>query len=220
MAVTANQLINRADDCRCGHRMAASTHIYEGALCFLNASGYLDDDSASGVNPFAGVAVTEVDNSSGSNADLNGEVFTEGKFLLVGSGFAQSSVGLRAYATDNYTVSIDPTASGAVPIGEVVGYVDSTHVYVSIIVRPLKGLLPQQSAYTQTYSTASKTVPAATQAAVATTGASNSSPYGYTGAAQADAIVAAVNAAGADILALKKVVTALIDDLQALGLVG
>ncbi len=73
------------------------------------------------------------------------------------------------------------------------------------------------SAYTQTYSTASKTVPAATQAAVVTTGAALTS-YGYT-EAQANALVAAVNAAGADILALKQVVNALIDDLQAAGIV-
>jgi hypothetical protein len=75
----------------------------------------------------------------------------------------------------------------------------------------------RQSAYTQTYATASKTHPAVTSVAVATTAATNSSPYGYA-QAQADAIPVAINANRADILALKQVVNALIDDLQAYGL--
>ena len=100
------------------------------------------------------------------------------------------------------------------------------------------------SAYTQTYSTAAKTVPNATVAAqsdtvgaaVASTGATAVSPYGYT-EAQANAIVAnvntlktdaaahttaitAINALAADVLALKKVITAIIDDGQTLGLFG
>jgi hypothetical protein len=82
------------------------------------------------------------------------------------------------------------------------------------------GITPstRASAYTQTYSTASKTVPNATVAAVSTTGSSQVTPYGYTTSAQADAIPTAINALAADVLALKKVITALIDDLQAYGL--
>lgn len=74
------------------------------------------------------------------------------------------------------------------------------------------------AAYTQTYTTAARTVPDATVAAVVTTGAGLAS-YGFT-QAQADAIPVAINALAADVLALKKVLTALIDDLQALNVVG
>lgn len=218
MSVSANQIITRADDCRHGHRSAA-VHHYEGCLAFINASGYADNTTNSGANPFAGINVKEVDNSGGSAGDLNDEVFAEGRFLLTGTGFTQASVGLRAYATDNYTIGTDATASGAVPIGEVVGYVDSTHVYVSIEVFPLKLFIEQQAAYTQTYSTAARTVPNATAVAVVTTAATNSSPYGFA-QAQADAIPVAINALEADVLALKKVITALIDDLQAVGIAG
>ena len=73
------------------------------------------------------------------------------------------------------------------------------------------------AAYTQTYSTASRTVGNATSSAVATTAATNVAPYGYAGAAQADAIIAAINAIRTDLDALKQVVTSLIDDAQALG---
>lgn len=72
------------------------------------------------------------------------------------------------------------------------------------------------SAYTQTYATASKTVSAPTANAVVATPAALSS-YGFT-QAQADALVATVNALVADSLVNKKNLTAIIDDLQALGL--
>ena len=71
--------------------------------------------------------------------------------------------------------------------------------------------------YTQTYSTADPSVPAATVAAVVTTSATTSA-YGFT-QAQADAIPVAINALAADVLALRKVINALIDDLQASGMV-
>ena len=73
------------------------------------------------------------------------------------------------------------------------------------------------AAYTQTFSTASRTVPNATAAAVDATAATNVTPFGYT-AAQADGIIAAVNALRTDVDAVRQVVTAVIDDLQAVGL--
>lgn len=74
------------------------------------------------------------------------------------------------------------------------------------------------TAYTQTYSTAVKTVPNATVLSVATTAATQTTPFGYAGAAQADAIPVAINALAADVLEIKKVVTAIIDDLQITGI--
>lgn len=74
----------------------------------------------------------------------------------------------------------------------------------------------QPSAYTQTYSTTTKTHSNPTAAAVATTGAALTS-YGYT-ESQANAIVTAVNALVIDMVNVKSVLNAAIDDLQALGL--
>lgn len=78
----------------------------------------------------------------------------------------------------------------------------------------------RQSAYTQTYATADKTHANPGQAAVVTTAATSTTPFGYTTAAQADAIVTQLNNARLDILDLKQLVNSLIDDLQALGLAG
>lgn len=82
----------------------------------------------------------------------------------------------------------------------------------------LYGVTPaaRAAAYTQTYATAARVNPAATALAVATTPAALVS-YGYT-QAQADAIPVAINALEADLLAMKKLVNALIDDSQAIGI--
>ncbi len=116
---------------------------------------------------------------------------------------------LRASVTGDVYPRLELTAGGVIKTGA--GSAAPTALLVA-------NAAAQGSAYTQTYATSSKTVPAATAVAVATTAATNSTPYGYA-QAQADAIVAAVNANSADILAVKKIVNALIDDLQALGLV-
>jgi hypothetical protein len=70
------------------------------------------------------------------------------------------------------------------------------------------------NAYTQTYSTAARTVPEATVVAQVTTALVDAVTGNF-----AYAIPVAINALAADLLALKKVVTALIDDLQTASIV-
>lgn len=131
MAVTANQLIvGVADGDKVGYPVAASTHLYEGTLGFINSSGYLDDDTASGVNSFAGLVIEERDNSSGSNADVNQDVWREVEVTLTGSGFTQATVGQKIYAVDNFTITATGTTSGAVYIGVCTGYISTTQVRV------------------------------------------------------------------------------------------
>ena len=74
-------------------------------------------------------------------------------------------------------------------------------------------------AYTQTYSTAARTVPAATQS-TPPAGGTGATAGAYDSAANRDLMIASITAGAADLLALKKVVNALIDDLQEIGLVG
>lgn len=145
MAVTANQLTKRQGDCRVSYPVAASTTIYEGTLAFTNVTGYLDDDTATGVNRFAGIAVAYVASTT-SDGDSQGEVYADGVFELVGTGFTQASVGQDVFATDNYTVTTAPSASG-VYIGECVGYVSSTRILVNLHV---SGVAPAAVTATKT----------------------------------------------------------------------
>lgn len=131
MAVTANQLITRSDGTKVGVPVAASTTIYQGTLTYIDSSGYLADDTASGANDFAGVAIEKKDNSSGSNGDLTCEVWADGVFDLVGSGFTQADVGKDVYAADNYTINVTD-ASNSVKIGKCVEFVSTTVLRVKL----------------------------------------------------------------------------------------
>ena len=70
----------------------------------------------------------------------------------------------------------------------------------------------QAAAYTKTYATASRTIPNATFTNLVTTAATNVAPYGFTTAAQADAIATKVNALAADVLILKQLIVSLVND--------
>lgn len=74
------------------------------------------------------------------------------------------------------------------------------------------------TAFTLTYDTAGDTVPAATATAIATTGSTVTTPYGYTTSAQADSIPIGINALEADVLALRKVIVALVNVLVSANL--
>lgn len=130
MAVTANQVTPRRDGCRASGKLAASTRLYGGSLSFVNSGGYLVDGIAAGANKFAGVMVAEADNSDGANGDVDGEFYSEGDFVLTGSGFTQANVGALAYASDNYTVTA--TATSMVEIGVFREFISATQMLVSL----------------------------------------------------------------------------------------
>lgn len=83
----------------------------------------------------------------------------------------------------------------------------------------MTGDVTAPTAYTQTYSTADRTHANLTSSAVVTTAATSDTPFGFS-EAQANAIVAAINALRTDLLDTKQLVNSVIDDLQALGLLG
>lgn len=78
-------------------------------------------------------------------------------------------------------------------------------------------MLATAGTLTQTYSTADATHVAATQTAVATTGATNVTPFGFTTSAQANDIVTQLNNARTDILEVKQFCNSIADIVQATG---
>lgn len=197
MAVTANQLITRQDGCKRSYPVNASTRIYQGTLVYLTATGYADDDTATGVNGFAGIAVSDVDNSSGSAGDKNVEVWTEGDFELVGAGtYTLSNIGNTIYGDDNYTINV-AIAATSVPIGVCVGYVSGTKLVVRIkpcgdgalVVAALTTLTPADAEGTPDYATAAIT---------------NSTPYGFASAQEAITVLYVIQNLQKRVLELEK----------------
>lgn len=94
--------------------MVASDILYEGsAVGIVPASGHARPLAAG--DTFAGFAAVRADNSQGSAAALNVEVYESGKISLPVSGAAITDVGLPVYATDDDTFTFSPV--GGVFIG-------------------------------------------------------------------------------------------------------
>lgn len=130
MAVSANQIIKRADGCRISYPVQASAHLYEGTFVFTDAYGYADDDIDSDANKFGGIAIQEADNSSGADGAIEVECWRTGIFEWTHSGLTQADINKKVYASDNNTITL--TSSSNVLIGEIVRYVSSTKVLIAI----------------------------------------------------------------------------------------
>lgn len=131
MAVTTNQVINRKNVERGSCPVAAATTLYEGTIAFINSSGYAVGTTGNGSNLLGGVVVREVDNSAGAAGDEHVEYYRQGRFLLTGSGFAQTDVDKPAYVTDNYTATPTQT-DNAIYFGTITEYVSATQVWAEI----------------------------------------------------------------------------------------
>lgn len=78
--------------------------------------------------------------------------------------------------------------------------------------------ITRPTAYTQTYSLATKTHAAFTSADLVTTASTQTTPWGFSTAAQADAMATQFNALRVDVTNIKQLVNSAINDLKALGL--
>lgn len=130
-ALSDNVQVQRQDGQMKAHRCAVDT-IYEGAICKINAAGFLAPAAAELGAVFAGIAVEKVANESPYSAgDQYCRVYKTGIFLLTGSGFAQADVGLPVYATDDQTITKTNAADKQL-VGTIEEYHSSTQVWVRI----------------------------------------------------------------------------------------
>lgn len=131
MAVTADQMIVGTPGVRGGGPVGAAIVLYEGTMCFIDATdGQLTDTDNAGANKFAGIVVKRVDNSAGADGDLNADYYQEGEFELQGTGFAATDVGKKIYADDNYTITT--TSVAMTYVGTVTRFVSSTKLLINI----------------------------------------------------------------------------------------
>ena len=75
----------------------------------------------------------EADNSGGGNGAIDATTYERASVHLPGTGFTQADVGKKAYAVDNYTVSI--TSTNNTYIGTIVRVVSATEVVVALDVQ-------------------------------------------------------------------------------------
>jgi len=147
---------------------AASAVIYKGGAVG-DSSGYARALTAG--DPFRGFADAKVDNSvdGGAAGAKNVDVKTEGYMQVEISSVAITDVGKPVYMSDDDTFTLTETSNSLV--GYVYRYVTTDTCVIKFGIKTQLGALE-----------------------VATTGATTTTPYGFVTAAQANSIVAAVNA--------------------------
>lgn len=105
--------------------------IYRGAMLKTNAAGFVAPCASEAGAKFSGIAYEEKDNSTGSAGDESAQVMKEGRFLLTGSGLAQTDVGVPVYASDDQTIT-KTYAANLQRVGIIDEFVSATQVYVRI----------------------------------------------------------------------------------------
>jgi hypothetical protein len=134
MALTADRMTKRRDGNTFNDPIAASTKIYLGALVCLNAAGNAVPGSASTTLLARGVALKQVDNTTGSAGDLSVETET-GVFCFKNSAsgdlIARAEIGDVCYIVDDQTVAKTDGTGARSPAGKIVD-VDSAGVWVDV----------------------------------------------------------------------------------------
>lgn len=156
--------------------IAASTTLYPGIGISLNSSGYAQQMGDDASTRFLGVMEPAGQDTivNVSNGDSDVLVRVDGLAQFAASAADQSWVGQVAYATDNQTVAVTGVTNNLV-VGRVVRIISSSKVEVWLApayANPTP-LNDAGTTYTQTYSTADRTVASPTAGALTdnTTGA-------------------------------------------------
>lgn len=111
--------------------------IYKGALCKINAAGFLAPCAAEAGSQFAGISYEEIDNSVGAAGAIECRVIKVGSFVLTIAGATQADVGSPVYATDDQLVTTT-SATNAQLVGNISKYISATQVVVDI--KPMSGV--------------------------------------------------------------------------------
>lgn len=107
--------------------------IFEGAFVALDTDGYATNAGDDAGAVFVGVAEESVDNSGGSDGDVNIKVRTGGVISCVaGFSAAQANVGDEVFAEDNQTVDVAGGLTNDVYVGRIVEVVSSSKVRVAL----------------------------------------------------------------------------------------
>lgn len=132
MALAANKEVIEQEGKILSMPVVASDIIYKGALCKINAAGFLAPCAPEAGSQFAGVAHEIKDNSAGAAGAIECRVVTQGCFVMTGSGFAQTDVGSQVYSTDDDIVTVTEGTGSKQKIGKIVKVLSATEVLVQI----------------------------------------------------------------------------------------
>ena len=129
MALAANRDVDHYIDQELrSFQVAASAHVFKGAVVGLSAAGHARPLTAG--DPFVGMAYEEMDNTSGADGDLSVRVYTLGDFGHPLSGAVLADVGRPVFASADDTLTF--TGSPNSYVGVVQDFVSAGEIILRI----------------------------------------------------------------------------------------
>ncbi len=132
MALSADRNTTYREGVEIAVPVAASTKIYAGSLVMVDANGYAVPGADTANCKFIGVALQQVDNSSGGNGDKQVVVRRQGVFDFKGSSLTQAMVGSPMYLVDDETFAPASVTTNDIPCGRLVQYISGTRGLLDI----------------------------------------------------------------------------------------
>jgi hypothetical protein len=112
--------------------VAANTKIFAGSLVCANASGFAVPASDTAGYKFLGVALEQMDNSTGANGAKVVRLRRTGSFLFDAASITQAMVGSPMYVVDDHTFDDASGPLNDIRIGLLVKYVSDTKGWIDI----------------------------------------------------------------------------------------
>lgn len=133
MALTAKRQVEEKEGVLRQYAVVADDIIYQGALCKINAAGYLAPCAAEAGAIFAGICESGADNTGGAAGDKNAVVKKKGVFKLpISDALTIANIGDVVYATDDADCTITEAANLQI-VGRIVGFIDANYAWVELM---------------------------------------------------------------------------------------
>lgn len=132
-ALAADKLTQKRDGVKIGVPVAATTTIYNGAFCCVNAAGYLVPGADTAGLIFQGVAEGQVDNNPGNAGDLTAIVQRRGLFRATfATAITQANVGDQVFLADDQTVDLAGNLTNDIFCGILAEFISTTEGWIDI----------------------------------------------------------------------------------------
>jgi len=132
-SLTEDKKLEYQEGVELAFEMAASEKVFGGALSCVNAAGYCLEGSDTAGLIFQGIAMEQVDNSSGSDGDLSIVLRRRGLVkVIMGTAITIANVGDNVFIEDDQTVDLTANVTHDIFCGIIAGYIDTTHAWIDI----------------------------------------------------------------------------------------
>ncbi len=131
-ALTKDRATAYRDGIEIDFPVAASSKVYAGSLVCVNSSGYAVPAADSAGFKFIGVAMQQVDNSSGANGARSVRVRRTGTFEFDAASITQAMVGDPVYAVDDHSFDDAAGPTNDIKVGVLVKYESATKGWIDI----------------------------------------------------------------------------------------